>query len=97
MPRDEALADLRELPGIGGFSAELVLMRGAGSPDVVPLQEPRLARAVATEYGLPSSASADDLVRIADGWRPYRSWVALLLRVRQEDEAAEIGGPGRGR
>ena len=96
MPRDEALADLRELPGIGGFSAELVLVRGAGDPDVVPLQESRLARAVAMEYGLPSPASAEDLVRIADGWRPYRSWVALLLRVRLEDETAEIGGPGPG-
>ncbi|MFF4775817.1 hypothetical protein ACFY05_23480 [Microtetraspora fusca] len=28
------------------------------------------------------------LTRIADAWRPYRSWVALLLRARAEDQAA---------
>lgn len=85
LPRDEALAELKELPGIGDFSAELVLVRGAGDPDHVPLYESRLARAVAMEYGLSGAPSSADLVRISDGWRPYRSWVALLLRVRLEE------------
>jgi DNA-3-methyladenine glycosylase II len=33
---EHALADLRRLPGIGEFSAELVLIRGAGEPDYFP-------------------------------------------------------------
>ncbi|MGI8941002.1 MAG: hypothetical protein ACR2H7_03775 [Actinomycetota bacterium] len=32
-PRAEALAELRHLPGIGDFFAELILVRGAGDPD----------------------------------------------------------------
>ena len=90
LPRDDALAELRELPGIGPFSAELVLVRGAGDPDHVPTREPRLARAVALAYGLASPPSDDDLRRISEAWRPYRSWVTLLLRAGLDGEASGV-------
>jgi len=87
LPADHALAELRALPGIGPFSAELVLIRGAGHPDVFPRHEPRLHQAMATAYGLDPAATNDvaRLARIADRWTPYRSWVALLLRTRAQD------------
>ncbi|AEM80939.1 DNA-3-methyladenine glycosylase family protein [Streptomyces violaceusniger] len=86
MPADDALTALRTLPGIGPFSAELILIRGAGHPDVFPRHERRLHAAIATAYGLDETASGDigRLAGIADGWRPYRSWIALLLRARAE-------------
>jgi DNA-3-methyladenine glycosylase II len=56
---DEALATLRELPGIGAFSAGLILMRGAGAPDVFTTSEPRLLAAVRAAYGLPHDARDD--------------------------------------
>ncbi|MGQ4512125.1 DNA-3-methyladenine glycosylase family protein [Streptomyces sp. DW26H14] len=86
MPVDDALAELRALPGIGPFSAELILPRGAGHPDVFPRHERRLHAAMAEAYGL-GEAGSDDVERlagIAEGWKPYRSWVALLLRARAE-------------
>jgi DNA-3-methyladenine glycosylase II len=92
LPAQEALAQLRELPGIGDFSAELVLLRGAGSPDEVPRHEPRLARAVALAYDRPGPPTADELTRISDNWKPYRTWTTLLLRTYLEDETGEIGG-----
>ena len=94
LPPEEALARLKELPGIGDFSAELVLLRGAGVPDRVPTHEPRLGRAVAMAYGLKESPTAEELFEISEGWRPYRSWVGLYLRTMLEDETGEIsGGP----
>ena len=84
MPRDAALKDLKTLPGIGDFSAGLILLRGAGDPDAVSYHEPRLARAVAAAYGLPAPATAAQLTQISEGWRPYRTWVILLLRAQQE-------------
>ncbi|MDP9613070.1 hypothetical protein [Streptomyces demainii] len=86
MPVDDALAALRALPGIGPFSAELILIRGAGHPDVFPRHEPRLHAAMADAYGLGATDSRDPrrLAGIADRWKPYRSWVALLLRARAE-------------
>jgi DNA-3-methyladenine glycosylase II len=80
-PADDALAALRTLPGIGPFSAELILIRGAGHPDIFPSQERRLHAAMAQRYDLGESASdVDQLGAIAEGWKPYRSWVGLLLR-----------------
>ncbi len=92
MPAEEALADLKKLPGIGDFSAGLTLLRGANAPDAVPGAEPRLARAIALAYGLPGPATADQIQQISENWRPYRTWVTLLLRTQLEYETGEIAG-----
>lgn len=85
-PAELALAGLQELPGVGPFSAQLTLVRGAGHPDLFPGHEPRLYEAMAAAYGLDAVTAADPerLAAVADGWRPYRSWVALLLRARYD-------------
>ncbi len=92
MPHEEAMADLKKLPGIGDFAAGLILLRGAGDPDAVPGQEPRLARAVALAYGLPEPATPSQLRQISENWKPYRTWVTLLLRTQLEYETGEITG-----
>jgi DNA-3-methyladenine glycosylase II len=81
---DEALTRLQELPGIGDFSAQLILVRGAGEPDLLPSKEPRLARAAALAYGLDSPPSQAELEELATAWAPYRSWVSFLLRAGGE-------------
>jgi len=80
LPDDIALARLRGLSGIGPFSAELILLRGAGHPDYLTFLEPRFRDSVARAYNLASSPSDEDLRRISDAWRPYRMWVTFLLR-----------------
>ena len=92
MPHEVAMTDLKKLPGIGDFSAGLILLRGAGDPDAVPGQEPRLARAVALAYGLPGPATPEQLRDISEHWRPYRTWVTLLLRTQLEYQTGEITG-----
>lgn len=87
LPAEEALARLKELPGIGAFSAELVLIRGAGHPDVFPEAEVRLHEEVCRAYQVATRA---EMREVAEGWAPYRSWVSLLLRVRREEETGEI-------
>jgi DNA-3-methyladenine glycosylase II len=73
----DAAGELQRLPGIGPFSAELILIRGVGAPDALPEHEPRFARAARAAYDLPDDA---DIEPVADAWRPYRAWVALLIR-----------------
>jgi len=92
MPHADAMADLKKLPGIGDFSAGLILLRGASDPDAIPHSEPRLARAVALVYDLPEPASADQLREISENWKPYRTWVTLLLRTQLEYSTGEISG-----
>lgn len=77
---EQALAALRELPGIGAFSAGLILIRGAGAPDVFTTSEPRLLGVVRAAYGLPEDAPDESYRAIAEHWRPLRSWVSFWLR-----------------
>jgi DNA-3-methyladenine glycosylase II len=95
MPREEALEALHTLPGIGPFSAELILLRGAGDPDHAPAHEARLAKAVAHAYHLDAAPDAATLAQITAGWAPYRTWATVLLRAQLEDDTHEIANAGR--
>jgi DNA-3-methyladenine glycosylase II len=74
----EALAELRSLPGIGAWSAEHILYRGAGVTDALPTAEPRVLHGLAHAYGV-ARPSLEDYRRIAERWRPFRMWVCVLL------------------
>ena len=80
MPRDGALAALKRLPGIGEFASNLVRLRALSAVDELPAGEPRLAEAVRAAYGLAAAPDLEQLTRIAEGWRPYRMWAAVLFR-----------------
>ncbi|MEP7360596.1 MAG: DNA-3-methyladenine glycosylase 2 family protein [Chloroflexota bacterium] len=80
LPRDEAIARLRELPGVGPFTAEAVYLRGCGVADDVPESEPLSLQAAADLYERPGLDRAGFL-EIAESWRPYRMWAVVLLRV----------------
>ena len=75
---DAARKRLRELPGIGPFYADLILVRATGSTDVLPLREPRLLALLAELYGERDGEAA--LARMGSGWSPWRTWVAVLIR-----------------
>jgi len=87
MSYEEGLAHLRQLPGIGPFSAELILIRGVGNPDVLPDHDARLDDAIRSAYGTSDDSA---IHRITETWRPFRAWVALLLRAWRESETGEI-------
>lgn len=80
-PHDEALATLRAIKGIGPFWAEGILLRAVGTTDALPLGEKRGRLAAAEAYGAPEVV-VDDVafVALAERWRPFRTWVAVLLR-----------------
>ena len=80
MPRDEALAALKRFKGIGEFGSQLVRLRALSAVDEVPTAEPRILEAVATAYGLKHTPDARETESIAEGWRPFRMWVAVCLR-----------------
>lgn len=90
MPMEAALDHLQLLEGIGPFGAELILLRGAGEVDRAPHHEQRFARAVGMVYELDRVSTSAELEAIANAWRPYRTWVAVLLRRVLEDRTHEI-------
>jgi DNA-3-methyladenine glycosylase II len=80
MDKEEAMIALQKLPGIGPFSAELIMLRGAGDADSFPNTEMRLHRAMAQAYQLDENPDLKILRDIAESWRPFRTWAGLLLR-----------------
>lgn len=80
MPAEEALAKLRELPGVGPFTADAVLYRGCGVVDGIPASDELGQTVIRDLYALPT-VDAADVARISDAWRPYRMWAVVLLRM----------------
>jgi DNA-3-methyladenine glycosylase II len=91
MPPDKALARLRTLRGVGDFFAQGILLRGAGLVDAVT-DEDVTKEAVQRAYYLPRRPSHQQVVEIAENWRPYRMWGNVLLHVWLRREQ---GGPHR--
>jgi DNA-3-methyladenine glycosylase II len=90
---EAAVEELQRLPGVGPFTAQGIVVRGAGEPDYLATAEPRMARAAALAYGLDAPLAPEELARRGEAWRPYRSWVGVLLRLGLED--ASHGSRGR--
>lgn len=73
---DELRADLLAQPGIGEWTADYLLLRVLGSPDVL-LTGDRALRAGATALGLPADATA--LTDQLSALRPWRSYAGMHL------------------
>ena len=76
----DAMRHLERIRGIGPFSSALVVVRACGLSDVLPLQEARSRAAVARLYELPEPLGDAEYRRLAESWRPFRTWVAVLAR-----------------
>ncbi len=70
-----ALVQVQRILGMGPFSAELVVIRGANFPDVLPRNEGQLSDEITKRYG--ADRSIDE---ITEAWKPFRSWAAVHLR-----------------
>jgi DNA-3-methyladenine glycosylase II len=80
MGPQDAMAAVRELPGIGPFSSALIVIRGAGVADAPATFEPRVRALTAERYDDPALEEPDAFAAFAERWRPWRSWAAFALR-----------------
>ena len=78
---EAALADLQRINGLGPVYATLVYLRSTGVKDALTLGEPRLADYLRHYYGLTKAPGAAAVERIAEAWRPFRTWASVLFRV----------------
>lgn len=70
---------LRQIPGIGPWTAHQAIIRGLGLSDCLPLEDPGLRRAVETHYRLVSPSSEGQIHEVGDKWRPWRSYGSYYL------------------
>jgi AraC family transcriptional regulator of adaptative response / DNA-3-methyladenine glycosylase II len=74
---EEAIARLRELPGIGEWTAQYIALRELREPDAFPHADVGLMRALADETG--RRPTAQELLARAERWRPWRAYAAQHL------------------
>jgi DNA-3-methyladenine glycosylase II len=80
MPLEEAEAELQQLPGIGPFYSSLIVIRACGHSDAPTLGEPRSRAAIQEAYGIDHEPSDAELLALAETWRPFRTWVSVMIR-----------------
>ena len=79
---DEAVeAWLRNIKGIGEWSATFIMVRGLGRMERIPLTEARLFEAASRVYGHGEELSRVDLMRLADKYGPWQGYWAHYIRV----------------
>ena len=90
MPDEEVIAVLTQVKGIGRWTAEMFLMFRLHRPDVLPVGDLGIGKAVQRAYGLRTFPSSTRLLRLGESWRPYRSvacwylWASLSNTPAQE-------------
>ena len=95
LPAAEAMAGLQRIKGLGPVYSMLVYLRSTGVTDGLAVGEPRLAGYLRHYYGLASTPDAADVERIAEPWRPFRTWAGVLFRVAGERDGLPFEQPTR--
>jgi DNA-3-methyladenine glycosylase II len=79
LPDEEVAAQLTQIKGLGPWTVDMFLIFHLGRPDVLPVGDLGIRRAVQTAYGLNELPDAAEIRRIAEPWRPHRSLASLYL------------------
>jgi DNA-3-methyladenine glycosylase II len=79
LPDEELISLLTEIPGIGPWTAQGALIIALGREDVVLPGDLALRKAVRSTYCLDHLPSQDEVLMIAEKWRPYRSLATAYL------------------
>jgi DNA-3-methyladenine glycosylase II len=70
---EDIIQRVSAVKGIGRWTAEMFLIFSLGRPDVLPVDDLGVRRAMQIAYNLPDLPKPDDMHNIAEPWRPYRS------------------------
>jgi DNA-3-methyladenine glycosylase II len=79
MSDDQVIEALTRVKGIGRWTAEMFLMFRLQRPDVLPVGDLGIVKAVQRAYGFRSVPSPARLLRLGESWRPYRSVACWYL------------------
>jgi DNA-3-methyladenine glycosylase II len=79
LPDEEVAAQLTAIKGLGQWTADMFLMFHLGRPDVLPVGDQGIRRAVKVEYRLRKFPDPKRLEKLARPWRPYRTLACLYL------------------
>jgi len=79
MPDAEVAAELIAVKGLGQWTVDMYLMFHLQRPDVLPVGDLGIRRAVERAYALPGLPDPAQLTQIAEPWRPHRTLACRYL------------------
>ncbi len=79
LPDDEVIAELTAVKGIGVWSAHMFLMFHLDRPDILPVGDLGIRRAIMLAYGLEEMPAPEPMEAIAAPWAPHRTLACRYL------------------
>jgi len=76
---EEVVAQLTKVRGIGRWTAEMFLIFSLGRQDVLPVGDLGLKKGIQRLYSLTELPEKEQMEKIAEKWRPYRSVATWYL------------------
>lgn len=86
---DEVITELTQIKGIGPWTVHGALLIALQRGDVVPVGDLILRHAVERFYGFDHPPTEDEMLEVAEPWRPYGSLGANLLFAAMELDPKE--------
>jgi DNA-3-methyladenine glycosylase II len=79
MNDDEVRMQLTSIKGIGNWTADVYLMHALQRTDLFPLGDIALVNSLKETKQLHAYISKEEMMQIAEPWRPYRTIAAMIL------------------
>ena len=76
---DEVRHELKKIKGIGDWTVDVYLMHALQRTDLFPLGDIALVNSLKEIKKLPVHITKEEMLRIAEPWRPYRTIAAMIL------------------
>jgi DNA-3-methyladenine glycosylase II len=86
MSDEEVIAELTKIKGIGRWTVEMLLIFRLARPDILPVGDLGIVKAIQKAYGLRKTPDAKRMQKIAEPWRPYRSVASWYLWASLENK-----------
>ena len=79
LPDDEIRQQLKKIKGIGDWTVDVYLMHALQRTDLFPLGDIALVNSLKHTKKLPAEITKEEMLDIAEPWRPYRTIAAMIL------------------
>jgi DNA-3-methyladenine glycosylase II len=78
-PEDKIRYELKKIKGIGDWTVDVYLMHALQRTDLFPLGDIALVNSLKETKQLPKHITKEEMLAIAEPWRPYRTIAAMIL------------------
>lgn len=79
LPDEHVRIELKKLKGIGDWTVDVYLMHALQRTDLFPLGDIALLNSIKLEKKLPQHITKEEILEIAESWRPHRTIAAMIL------------------